>query len=525
MHHSDKLIPLRKIGWAFLLAWVFCVFYTGAAGNLSTNSGQPSIALDFVFALTPLLASILTLIAVVLLEPTLGAPTSHPKLVFAAPILTAISTPLIFLSLPNPTLNLVAFCIGAILTGAGSAILWVMWGEYYAVIPREESEFLAPLSSVSAALLVLLVSATNGWVAIAMASLFPLLSGLCFYLSWTSAQACEEQKLVLAARENEKATQKGFFAGLNRAGFGIFGMFIIVSSAGIFDNRTETPLILQGTLLFSAAMMAIVASLAISGPRRISLSFLYRWMCPVLVVGFAAVILFGADGYPLLNAASLGGRFTFCLIAQIYFASYAASGKATPAQASGLGWIFVHAGDLVGCIIALAIVPYIQTAPNGELILSTLSIVVLVCITMLFMGDTTSFLHRTPTDTHLKPANRSASPNVSETMQLAQDEASRSQEVQVLPLPSESYKQADTDTPDATSASLDEIVLQLSREHGLTPRETEIFALLSRGRSIPYIRDELIISRETAATHAKHIYAKLGVHSRQELINLVENSL
>ena len=54
-----------------------------------------------------------------------------------------------------------------------------------------------------------------------------------------------------------------------------------------------------------------------------------------------------------------------------------------------------------------------------------------------------------------------------------------------------------------------------------SPRETEVLALLAQGRSIPYIRDELIISRETAATHAKHIYAKLGVHSRQELIDLV----
>ncbi|MFR3091955.1 MAG: response regulator transcription factor [Eggerthella lenta] len=53
------------------------------------------------------------------------------------------------------------------------------------------------------------------------------------------------------------------------------------------------------------------------------------------------------------------------------------------------------------------------------------------------------------------------------------------------------------------------------------PRETEVFDLLARGRSIPYVRDALVISRETAATHAKHVYAKLDVHSRQELIDLV----
>ena len=60
-----------------------------------------------------------------------------------------------------------------------------------------------------------------------------------------------------------------------------------------------------------------------------------------------------------------------------------------------------------------------------------------------------------------------------------------------------------------------------SKTFRLTPRETEVFSLLARGRSIPYIRDELVISRETAATHAKHIYAKLDVHNRQELIDLV----
>ena len=33
----------------------------------------------------------------------------------------------------------------------GSALLWAMWGEYYAVIPRDRSELLVPVSAVSAA--------------------------------------------------------------------------------------------------------------------------------------------------------------------------------------------------------------------------------------------------------------------------------------------------------------------------------------------------------------------------------------
>ncbi|MDY3128546.1 MAG: helix-turn-helix transcriptional regulator, partial [Berryella intestinalis] len=64
-------------------------------------------------------------------------------------------------------------------------------------------------------------------------------------------------------------------------------------------------------------------------------------------------------------------------------------------------------------------------------------------------------------------------------------------------------------------------ILQLARSFGLTERETAVFELLMKGRSVPYIRDELVISKNTVATHVKHIYAKSGVHTRQELLDLM----
>lgn len=57
---------------------------------------------------------------------------------------------------------------------------------------------------------------------------------------------------------------------------------------------------------------------------------------------------------------------------------------------------------------------------------------------------------------------------------------------------------------------------------GLTPRETEVFALLAQGRTVGVIREKLVISLNTARFHTKNIYAKLGVHSQQELIDVVE---
>lgn len=64
----------------------------------------------------------------------------------------------------------------------------------------------------------------------------------------------------------------------------------------------------------------------------------------------------------------------------------------------------------------------------------------------------------------------------------------------------------------------------LLRSHGLTERELEVALLLSEGRNVPYIQDHLVISQGTAQTHTYHIYQKLGIHSKQELIEIARNS-
>lgn len=63
----------------------------------------------------------------------------------------------------------------------------------------------------------------------------------------------------------------------------------------------------------------------------------------------------------------------------------------------------------------------------------------------------------------------------------------------------------------------------VSAEAGLTPRESDILQLAAHGRNKSVISRELSISEETAKTHLRNIYQKLGVHSHQELIDLMES--
>ena len=57
-----------------------------------------------------------------------------------------------------------------------------------------------------------------------------------------------------------------------------------------------------------------------------------------------------------------------------------------------------------------------------------------------------------------------------------------------------------------------------ARAQGLTPRETEVFLMLIEGYSLPAIEERFVLSHSTVKTHARHIYEKFGVKTKQELI-------
>ena len=59
-------------------------------------------------------------------------------------------------------------------------------------------------------------------------------------------------------------------------------------------------------------------------------------------------------------------------------------------------------------------------------------------------------------------------------------------------------------------------------QHGepLTERETEILRLLQSSLSLSEIAGELFISPNTVKTHAKAVYRKLGVSSRDDAVRI-----
>lgn len=63
---------------------------------------------------------------------------------------------------------------------------------------------------------------------------------------------------------------------------------------------------------------------------------------------------------------------------------------------------------------------------------------------------------------------------------------------------------------------------QMGEEYRLSPREIEVLALLAWGKNARRIEEVLGLSANTVKTHVRHIYTKMGVHTRSELDALLD---
>lgn len=89
----------------------------------------------------------------------------------------------------------------------------------------------------------------------------------------------------------------------------------------------------------------------------------------------------------------------------------------------------------------------------------------------------------------------------------------------------EAEEQAPDDEEDAPRNSpWRDRVSKIADECGLSERERDVFFYLAKGRNAAYIQQELWISIHTVKTHIANIYRKLGVHSIQEVLDMVDGA-
>lgn len=260
---------------------------------------------------------------------------------------------------------------------------------------------------------------------------------------------------------------------------------------------------------FSAAPLALVALYVICSRRRFPADGLVQLSALAVMAGFLLaaqplLVLTGPADVALLNA----GNGLFIMAAQMALVTIAARNPlgaiTTAAWGNGVSALGSLTGAAAGMLAngAAASVPALRVAIPAALLLVFAAYVTIGLKRFTFAGaidgidpvpvGTTATEKGTGTGAERGPGT----------------------EPGAIPVPMPAAR-----TPEEAFAARCEAIAE---EFSLTPREAEVFAMLARGRDRAYIEEALVVSRNTVKAHVKHVYAKLGIHSHQELLDLVE---
>lgn len=237
----------------------------------------------------------------------------------------------------------------------------------------------------------------------------------------------------------------------------------------------------------------------IRGPKT-DVVQLFSLMMPV-VATVAVLFPFLGDGYwpiffllsEVLRASMLVAGIAACLRAS-------QEGGVDAAVPYGLLALLMFVADFVGCALGPLVVSVTPASSDRARLIGVLLAFVFVAILMV-----TFFARRgLHSEGHKGGAWPTAWP-------------ADTPRTQGLGSPSDSVV-----APVIAPVEVDECVRRVAMDFGLSPRETEVLALQARGRNVPFIAEALGVSPTTVRSHVKRIHQALGVHTQQELINLVE---
>ena len=498
---SDWRFPPALLGGAFLFAWVNGVFFTpvllGDSGLAAAMGPYWDVSCVGVFA---------GLAGLVLAERRLGQVALRRGVQLAAALLQAAGTMVLFLSMqsggagsPNGA-ALVAGCAGAGLAGLAGAVLFVAWGDAYARHPARESEPAIAVSMCLSLLAACLLFGLSGWGAELLVVLLPMGSyGLLRRCGTGQAEGAEGVASTGSAAQPGR--WPGFAVGTYIALLWLVLTFTKGTASAELDARSFTEAFFWPFLASTAASFVCLVAY-IHFARRISLLSVSRVALPLMCAALVIVMVLPRGAYPAAFAIASVAAMLFDTFLWIHCTNLVRRGVGNPTRVVGGTRAFVQAG-------AVAVIPFnaLAHAAGYEAVAGVLMCALVVAFVVSLTGLVRDEGMRCGVAEPGEPGGQGAL-GIS-------NEAGRSG----------GATEGGASRPDVPAWGPATALDRLAAAHGLSSREREVLELLVRGRDLPFIRDELGISRNTVGTHIRHIYQKLDVHSKQELLSLVEDEL
>ena len=494
------------VGLGLFLAWFYCTFYSCALVQNPYTIRES----ERYWAVALLVAGVVSVWLFFCMRRgvSVGGMRSWS---FAAAACASVATVLIYAGYIVDPIEMQLALLGTVLAGASIPFLFLLWIDVLKSNDEGVIEFSVPAAFLVSLVVYLPVVALKNAASIVVVACLPV---LCVAIAVRSFDRLK--------RSSDKGGRMGLLgvakpaardSGLIGKGLGLdyyrnarslwktgvlfmliwfnFAFFRSCVSPTYFTDRFDhylAPFVCAGILA------ACIMALTFRNARRVGLFTTYRWVIPFILAGYALMFIgdqfWGRFAFTASFIGFVGMQLCFIIVA----AKYARTND-MPA-----GYIFLPLIVFIGVGTACGVACGMAVLDGGGVEGSTgylpLLMVVLVAAVMAWGCDAECLVER-PERAVVK-GERSKGEALVYTFC-----ASGSRIIDNVAV-GQAY--------------------MLSKRYRLSPREREILGYLLAGRSRPFIRDELVLSLNTVNTHVRNIYAKMEVHSQQELLTLARSA-
>ena len=407
--------------------------------------------------------------------------------------------------------------LGGGLSGLALALFTMAWGRRLSSFDEMRIEFTVPMAFVLAFAIYLVMLLWR------ISDLVDLVIVCCMAVGSFLLLTPRSADHVDAARGDAGCPARYAQAGRTQRGLLSFLLLIAALWFQVAYFRVLATPALSGnrfTHYLYPFLMASVASvvmlvLCIRISRYLNITLAYRWSLPLFVLAYVPVFI-DYDN-PTLRIAAYAinflGMFGVQFGCWIGAAKYVRRSRTNPAATFGVFALGEGLGIFGGCALGLYAVR--SLAPDVFMSTSVLVLGVVELVVLMVGFNPNWTFNRVA-----RGADRRDLIVHEAVESTAVDEAAAGDEAQ-------SGGATEPRIPEPTMSTLAEVLRaqaeRLQRTYGLTSRETEVTVLLLAGRTRAYIRDELFVSLNTVGVHVRNIFAKCGVHSVQELMDLARH--
>lgn len=489
---AQEVFSARMIGFALCRCWVYVVFFNT---TLLVSKSNPGETLNLLYIVS-LVALVAILVAGGFINDRCLSLMRGKYSIWSAALISVIGTSAIpFAGLEN-SMQVFFLAIAAIATGIGSGLLILFWGRMYSLIGGPSAAAETSVAFILATLPVPLFLLSPFMMQIAVVTALPFISTLTLASELKkegSIDQPEDKEGSSDQPEGKEDTESSWNLKVIDLGWRQVTLKIVASSIvfgcvisllrSVPANQEQMMYSFEYNLILPLAAFCAggVTLLVLFFSKRLDLAFTYRPVLIFMCLGCSLLPFFYNSG-AIAFLLTMTGYLCFEIMNWVILSNTSFKFEIPPFRIFGFGRASVSGGVLIGAVLGSFLSATVDYSFEFVVALALLMVLVMVAAYTFTLTE--------------------------------RDVAKLTKQRPDRPVRFEHSAER--------TLLVDEKVDILAKRYHLAGRGVEVLRLLAKGRTGTRIEQELYMSRGTVNTHMRLLYHKLGIHSRQELLDMLD---